>query len=443
MLKLFLFLRYLRKKRIVLLSIGAVALACALLIVVSSIFGGFIKGIEKATAEIYGDIYLDPGIVIDDHEDFIEYLERLPNVRAAAAVLETHGLLHLGRGDVKAVRICGIEPQSYSKVANLQDSLVLGQDSDDLPLFGNEQTGFVGIGLLAQPDPDTDVYDLDAVKQTWLDESVVLTTGSVTETSDDSSAPGIRTRYADFEISDISFTGIYFRDKQDVYLPFERVRELARSRPGTRGANERFHIALAPGTDPDTMLEPIQQAWHQFAVSRNLPDYQASHPYVSTAAQMTAMAINELQKQMAVLMLIFGVLSSAAILLIFCIFYMIVMTKRRDIGIIKSCGLSRFSVASIFLAFGLCLGVVGSALGVVLGTIVTHNINYVERAISSMLGFKIWRSSVYVFERIPNEVNISAAIWIVLFAIIAAVVGVLVPAVVAARTEAVDILRYE
>ena len=48
-----------------------------------------------------------------------------------------------------------------------------------------------------------------------------------------------------------------------------------------------------------------------------------------------------------------------------------------------------------------------------------------------------------MFSRIPNEVDWDSTGTIVLFAIVAAVVGALIPAVVAARTKPVDILRYE
>ena len=56
MLKIFLWLKYLRKRKIVLLSIAAVMLACALLIVVSSLFSGFISAYEQAGEDIIGDI---------------------------------------------------------------------------------------------------------------------------------------------------------------------------------------------------------------------------------------------------------------------------------------------------------------------------------------------------------------------------------------------------
>jgi lipoprotein-releasing system permease protein len=122
---------------------------------------------------------------------------------------------------------------------------------------------------------------------------------------------------------------------------------------------------------------------------------------------------------------------------------MVVMTKRRDIAIIKSCGAASSSVASVFIGFGVCVGIVGSGVGTILGYIVTKNINTIEEWIRVISGLKLWKSSTYVFEKIPNQLDIGTTCWIILFAIAAATIGALAPAIVAAKTKPVEILRYE
>ncbi|MHC4806993.1 MAG: ABC transporter permease, partial [Planctomycetota bacterium] len=110
---------------------------------------------------------------------------------------------------------------------------------------------------------------------------------------------------------------------------------------------------------------------------------------------------------------------------------------------IKSCGAGSGTVASIFMAFGLCVGIIGSGLGVIFGYIVIENINSIEEWVSVIFGMKLWKSSVYMFSKIPNEVNYTWALLIVSSAIAAAVIGTLIPAFVAAWTKPVNILRYE
>ena len=63
---------------------------------------------------------------------------------------------------------------------------------------------------------------------------------------------------------------------------------------------------------------------------------------------------------------------------ILAIFFMIVVEKTRDIGILKALGASSRGVMAIFLSYGLALGIVGSGVGVVLGLIFVRYINNLE-----------------------------------------------------------------
>jgi len=71
------------------------------------------------------------------------------------------------------------------------------------------------------------------------------------------------------------------------------------------------------------------------------------------------------------------------------------------------------------------------------------NINVIENWIRIVFGLKLWKSSVYMFSKIPNEVDWASALPIMFFAVIAATIGTLIPAIVAARSRPVEILRYE
>ena len=448
MLKLFLWLRYLRKKKIVLLSIAAVGLSVGLLIVVASLFSGFIKAVEKTGEEVFGDIYLNPWVRIGEYNQLLERLESLPEVETATAVLNSYGLLHLGRGDVKGVSVLGIEPVNYSKVTGLKDNLLNHKSKQGELGFtsrSGEVEGFVGIGVLMMPDVETDEYDFEEALK-WIGREVVLTTGTVIEkdTGGGRTEPSFKRRTLKFRIADIVFTGMYLRDSKDVYLPIEQTQQLTETdSPLWMGPHEAIQIKLAEGIEPVRMLGPVRELWEGFAREHDLPEYSISKPILDTSKGMQVRFIAELKKQMAVLILIFGTVCSAAVVLIFCIFYMLVMTKQKDIAIIKSCGATSGAVAWIFVGFGACVGIVGSAVGTVLGYVVIRNINTIEQWIRIIFGLKLWKSSVYVFEKIPNQLNLSASGWIVLFAILAATIGAFIPAIVAAKTQPVQILRYE
>jgi len=178
MLKIFLWLRYLRKKKIVFLSIAAVALSVSLLIIVSSLFSGFINVFERAAVEAIGDVVLDPSDAFNPsarfakYGQFIERLEQTEAVEAATAILKAEGLLHLDTGNVRAVAVWGIEPVRRAKVMGFDRFLLKQKASDSKPSFnikGSENNigGFVGIGVVAEPDEKTDKYDVTAVEKMW------------------------------------------------------------------------------------------------------------------------------------------------------------------------------------------------------------------------------------------------------------------------------------
>ncbi len=80
-------------------------------------------------------------------------------------------------------------------------------------------------------------------------------------------------------------------------------------------------------------------------------------------------------------------------------FFMIVVEKTRDIGILKSLGAPGSGVASIFLGYGLLLGAVGSGAGVILGLLFVWNINRIARVIEMITGREVFDPTVYYFTR--------------------------------------------
>jgi lipoprotein-releasing system permease protein len=448
MLKLLLWLRYLRKKKIVFLSIAAVALSVSLLVVVASLFAGFIDTFQEAAVIAIGNVVLQPTSAIPKYDLLIERLEQTEQVDSATAISYGAGLLHLDKGNVRAVEIWGIEPARRAKVVGFDRFLLKQKSLPDRPSFdvpesSNEIGAFVGIGVLGKPDEETDQYDYDAAKK-MLGKQIVLTTGNVSSMNpDDTTRPEVNRKVVKLSIADVVETGVYQFDNGCIYIPVDQLSKILYPNE-TLPVAQQINIKLANKKETDVALAVINGVWRTFVEEQlNSDPYLLNYTAIETSGQLQSRFIAAYQMQMNVLLVIFGIVSFSVVLLIFCIFSLIVKLKQKDIAVIKSCGLSSSSVAFVFIGFGGCVGAAGSGIGVVLGYIITTNINTIEEWIRIIFGLKLWRSSVYLFSKIPNEVDWSSALPIVLFAIIAAAVGAVIPAIVAARTRPVEILRYE
>jgi len=437
-LSLLLCIKYLRAKKLVLLSVAAVAMSSALLIVVASLFTGFIAAIESTAVDTVGDVAIDMTgtIKIGKYDQLIKSLEQNPVVKSATAVLSGQGLLWLGKGNVRAVQIWGIEPQKRAEITPFANTLHRQKDSSGKISFAmgdidEAAGGFLGIGVAAKPDEVTDEYDDETVSQS-IGKKVRLTTGSAQ----------LKRKVIKFTVTDIVFTGMYQFDKDFIYLPIETLSE--KLYPDESKVADSIHIKLVDDFDPEISIPIIRGVFQEFASEQlEWGRWLISRALIDTAKGTHQRLIAEYRKQMAVLVLVFGMVSCGIILLIFCIFYLIVLTKQKDIAIIKSCGLGSSSVAGLFVSFGLTVGVVGAGLGVLIGYFVTKYVNPIESWVSSLLGLKLWKSSTYMFSKIPAQVDWQAVVWIAIAAAGAAVIGAALPAIIASRIKPVRILRYE
>ena len=154
--------------------------------------------------------------------------------------------------------------------------------------------------------------------------------------------------------------------------------------------------------------------------------------------------IAAVEKEKVLVTILFALISGVAILLIGCIFYMIVEKKTRDIGILKALGASPSGVASMFILYAGCVGVVGSILGTIFGVVFVRNINAIQDSLARLNpALRVWSADVYSFDKIPEIVNPIDAAWVAVIAVVSSMAGSLIPALIAGLVWPVKALRYE
>ena len=202
-----------------------------------------------------------------------------------------------------------------------------------------------------------------------------------------------------------------------------------------------IQVAIKPGADLAAAKQDVQ---------RIVDEVQAAHQigtefpiHVETWEESQATFIGAIEKEKMLVTMLFAMISIVAVFLIFCIFYMIVVEKTKDIGIVKSVGATSTGVAGIFLGYGLAIGIVGGAMGLLMGYLIVHNINELHTWMGEALGVQMWNPEVYAFDTIPNTMDPKEVTVIVAAAILSSVLGALVPAIRAARMNPVEALRFE
>jgi len=128
---------------------------------------------------------------------------------------------------------------------------------------------------------------------------------------------------------------------------------------------------------------------------------------------------------------------------ILAIFYMIVVEKTRDVGILKSLGAPSRGVQGVFLAYGLALGLVGAGVGMALGLTFVANINGIADLVAVITGQQVFDPTVYYFQEIPVITRPFTVAWIVLGALAIAVLASILPARRAAALHPVEALRHK
>ena len=258
-----------------------------------------------------------------------------------------------------------------------------------------------------------------------------------------------------FTVIDDCSTDVSSIDSDIVYVPFDTLQRLnnmaAEYAPGDAnvvvrpGRCSQIHVKVreefSRGEALVKVARKIQDVWEVF--HKQHPDASTTTVTVETWRERQRNLLEQIGGQRVVMVIILGVISTVAVVLIFVILYVIVIQKTRDIGVLKAVGASNVGVAGIFLAYGGAIGLVGSILGALGGSSFVWNINPIHDWVGRTFGFRVWSPENYMFAEIPNEVQPEAVAWIVGGAIFAGVFGALLPSVLAARRQPVEALRYE
>ncbi len=120
-----------------------------------------------------------------------------------------------------------------------------------------------------------------------------------------------------------------------------------------------------------------------------------------------------------------------------------VIQKTREIGLLKALGASSGSVMRIFIMQGLFVGILGTALGIVLGCLVVHYRMAVLGFLRTVTGQEIFPAEIYAFSELPAHIVVSDIVCIAAISVLLCTLGGVIPAFRAARLDPASALRSE
>ena len=411
--------RYLRAKRseggvsvMTWISLIGIALAVFALIATLGIRSGFrtefvstILG-ANAHASVLVSPYLDEDEFIvrtfDNYESQAKILRQVPGVTRVAPIVKGQ-VLASANGRNGGVQVFG-------------ESL---RDLKTLPLIADPEISYGSI----------DAYDRGVAIGSGVARDLGLIVGDfITLTSPDGvqTAFGTSPRVNEYEVVYVFQVGRYDIDKTRVYMPLAEAQNYF----NREGVVDEFEVMVA---DPDNVDE----------IAGDILGMTNANSFVWTWKDASGNFLRALEMEDNVMFILLSILVLIAAMNIVSGLIMLVKNKGRDVGILRTMGLTENSVLRVFFICGASIGVVGTALGVVMGCLFVIYIDPIFDLVNFIAGGGVWDPSVRSLSTLPAELNLRDVMKAVGLSLGLSFVVTYFPARRAARMNPVEALRYE
>ncbi len=237
---------------------------------------------------------------------------------------------------------------------------------------------------------------------------------------------GTSPRISSYEVVYIFSAGRYDIDRTRVYLPFSEA-QLFFDRDGVA---DEIEVMVAEPEKVEAVAVPLMMA----AGDRAL---------VWTWKQASGGFLNALEVEDNVMFVILSILVLIATMNIVSGLIMLVKNKGRDIGILRTMGLTEGSVLRVFFICGAFTGVLGTVFGVALGCLFALYIDPIFSFVNVLLGGEAWDPSIRGIYRLPAKLEFGDVMSAMSLSLGLAFVVTIFPARRAARMNPVEALRYE
>lgn len=445
MFKWLLAIRYLVKRPVTILAVLAVTLSVFITLVVMTVMHGVVEDYCNKTHAWVGDVVVStPSLVgFPFYTELRQRLKALDEVEAAAPVVQTVGLIRQpGRGETHGVKVVGMDAISYNRVTPWNSFLHYRRNHLDrafVPAHEPNAAGFIaGIDMILNRNSDGD-YTYPAYMPDLKLEVICF---PLTAKGAPARAGLGEVNSRVFTFSDVCHTGLAREDYGVIYVSLHQAQWLC----GMDGPYPRvsaIHLRFRPGISPEQGLARVRDVWKDFCQTfRSKPTGGLlDQVRVQSWQRYQRDQIASMEKEEVMVALMFLLVGVTTGFVVFVVFYMLVSHKSKDVGILKSVGVSDAAVMGLFTRFALLVGSSGLGLGLLSGWVFVRWMNPLEDWLYRHFGWQLWNRALYSIGDIPSDIRLPVVGSIAVATLVICLLGALVPAWRAARLRPVESLQ--
>jgi lipoprotein-releasing system permease protein len=383
-----------------LISIVGVTIGVAALIIVLSVFNGFASKVTGILVNFDPHIRVEAegGNKLADYESLKEKIKDL-GIKSATPYTLNKGML-TNENSNEVVFIKGVDEKEVGDVSGVKDVIRFGKfDLSDKGEYGGIVVGFSLLAKLKSRPGDT----ITLLSPVGIESSL--------------------TQFVDPLTKKFVITGVYDSDNKDydgnyAYISLANSQELFKLDDKVNGIEMRLNNISDSENEKEKLVSALGS---NFKV---MTWYDLHEDFYSILKMERWVAFSILSLIVAVAS--FNILGSLT---------MTVIEKKRDIGVLKALGATDKMITKIFLLEGISVGIIGMALGTILGAGITLAQKYFE--------FYKLDASIYKIDSLPVELRLTDFIFIPLAALLLCFLASLYPSRRAASLEPVDAIRWE
>lgn len=242
-----------------------------------------------------------------------------------------------------------------------------------------------------------------------------------------SSIIGILPRFKRFTVTGIFDAGVNEYDNNLAFIQLNQAQKLYSMKDKVSGIRLK-----------------VDDIFNAKKITQEVVNTLGAHQYYGVDwTQQKANFIKALNLEKQMIGIILSLIVAVAAFNIVSMMVMVVTDKTADIAILRTLGMTPKRIVKIFFYQGLTIGIAGIIIGLILGVLLSLNIEHIVSGIESIIGFEFFPKDVFYINRFPSEIHLDDIITVAVGAFVLVILASIYPAKRAGKVSIAKVLNHE